>query len=70
MRLGDWRALRLTGALPQNVNYAVKSSLIRTFVEAVPEAARKLKPATLNASKKFDDIVKDTNEAVAIVLSY
>ncbi len=70
MRLGDWRALRITGALPQNVNYAVKSSLIRHFVDAVPEAARKLKAPAQNAARKFDEIVKDTNEAVAIVLSY
>src|SRR5207249_8879954 len=27
MRMGDLRALKLTGALPQNVNYAIKSSV-------------------------------------------
>ena len=72
MRLGDWRTLRLTGALPQNVNYAVKSSVAQTFLNTVPEAARKLKaPAPNQATpKKFEDVVKETGEAVAMILSY
>jgi uncharacterized protein len=70
MRLGDWRTLRMTGALPQNVNYAVKSSLIHTLVNAVPEAAKKLKSPGAGTAKKFEDVVKQTGEAVAIVLSY
>jgi S1-C subfamily serine protease len=68
MRLGDWRTLKLTGALPQNVNYAVKSSHIRELVDAVPEAAKKLKAST--ATRKFEEIVKHVEDAVGIVLSY
>ncbi len=69
MRLGDWRTLRLTGALPQNVNYAVKSSLARALVDGVPEAARKLKAPAL-AGSKVENVVKETGEAVGIILSY
>jgi uncharacterized protein len=68
MRLGDWRTLKLTGALPQNVNYAVKSSHVRDLVSGVPEAARKLKPA--GAARKFEEIAKEAEGAVGIVLSY
>ncbi|HKQ36542.1 MAG TPA: tetratricopeptide repeat-containing serine protease family protein [Verrucomicrobiae bacterium] len=68
MRLGDWRTLKLTGALPQNVNYAVKSAHVRELVASVPEAAKKL--AVGAASRKFEEIVKQVEDAVAIVMSY
>ena len=32
-------ALAATGSLPENVNYAVKSSLLLSFLESVPEVA-------------------------------
>ena len=71
MRLGDWRTLKLTGALPQNVNYAVKSAHVRELVESVPEAAKKAKAARAEARPpKFEDIVKQVEDAVAIVMSY
>jgi len=71
MRLGDWRTLKLTGALPQNVNYAVKSTHIRELVESVPEAGRKVKSGRdVARPPKFEDIVKQVEDAVAIVMSY
>ena len=36
-------ALAASGALPENVNYAVKSSLLLSFLESVPDVAAKLK---------------------------
>ena len=36
-------ALAASGALPENVNYAVKSSLLLSFLESVPEVSAKLK---------------------------
>ena len=68
MRLGDWRTLKLTGALPQNVNYAVKSSHVRELLSGVPEAAQKLKP--VGTARKFEEIAKQAEGAVGIVLSY
>ena len=69
MRLGDWRTLQLTGALPQNVNYAVKSAHVRELVDAVPEAAKKLKGAG-GSARKFEDIVKQVEDSVGIVFSF
>jgi serine protease Do len=37
--------LAATGSLPENVNYAVKSSFLLSFLEAVPEVSAKLKAA-------------------------
>ena len=38
-------ALSTSGALPENVNYAVKSSFLLSFLESVPEVSAQLKEA-------------------------
>lgn len=43
MRLDDAATYKASGALPQNVNYAVKGNLVRDFLEKVPALAGKLK---------------------------
>jgi TPR repeat protein len=68
-RLSDAAALRVSGSLPQNVNYAVKSSYLLGFLESVPEAAAKLKePET--KERKFEEVVKATEQAAVLVLVY
>jgi hypothetical protein len=58
-----------SGALPENVNYAVKSSYLLSFLESVPEVSAKLKePRT--AERKFEDVVKDAEQAAVLVLAY
>jgi hypothetical protein len=48
--------LATSGALPENVNYAVKSSFLLSFLESVPEVSAKLKePET--KERKFEDVV-------------
>jgi S1-C subfamily serine protease len=42
-KLNAAAALSASGALPENVNYAVKSSYLLSFLEAVPEVSAKLK---------------------------
>ena len=42
-KLSAKAALATSGALPENVNYAVKSSFLLSFLESVPEVAAKLK---------------------------
>jgi hypothetical protein len=42
-RLDDVATYELSGAFPQNVNYAVKGSLLYTFLSKVPDLASKLK---------------------------
>ena len=55
-------ALLSSGALPENVNYAVKSSFLLSFLESVPEISAKLKEPNTK-ERKFDDMVNDAENA-------
>ena len=68
-KLNAAAALAASGALPENVNYAVKSSLLLSFLESVPDVANKLK-APVTADRKFEDVVKSAQDAAALVLVY
>jgi S1-C subfamily serine protease len=62
-------ALAASGSLPENVNYAVKSSFLLSFLESVPAVSAKLKePVT--ADRKFEDVVKSAQDAAVLVLVY
>jgi S1-C subfamily serine protease len=68
-KLSARAALSATGALPETVNYAVKSSYLLSFLESVPEVSAKLKePST--QERKFEDVVKDAEQAAVLVLVY
>ena len=68
-KLSAKAALAASGSLPENVNYAVKSGYLLTFLESVPEVAAKLRePRT--AERKFEQIVKDAEQAAVLVLVY
>jgi S1-C subfamily serine protease len=69
MRMGDLRALKYTGALPQNVNYAIKASVLSNLVSCIPDAPRALRAAAAD-SAKFEDIVKQVEDGVALILGY
>ncbi len=71
-KLDAGAALAATGALPENVNYAVKSSLLLSFLESVPDVDAKLKaPKSLQtATPKFEDVVKSAQDAAVLVLVY
>jgi hypothetical protein len=62
-------ALAASGALPENVNYAVKSSLHLSFLESVPEVSDKLKEPNTK-DEKFEDVVKSAQDAAVLVLVY
>jgi len=62
-------ALATSGALPENVNYAVKSSLLLSFLESVPEVAAKLKEPNTK-DRRFEDVVKSAEKAAVLVLVY
>ncbi len=68
-KLSARAALAASGALPENVNYAVKSSFLLSFLESVPEVSAKLKEAR-TAERKFEDVVKDAEQAAVLVLVY
>ncbi|MCX6895130.1 MAG: tetratricopeptide repeat-containing serine protease family protein [Verrucomicrobia bacterium] len=68
-KLSAKAALAASGSLPENVNYAVKSSFLLSFLESVPEVSAKLKePNTKEA--KFEDVVKSAQDAAVLVLVY
>ena len=68
-KLSARAALQATGALPENVNYAIKSSYLLSFLESVPDVAAKLKePET--KERKFEDVVKEAEQAAVLVLVY
>ena len=62
-------ALAASGALPENVNYAVKSSFLLGFLESVPAVSAKLK-APNTTDEKFSDVVKSAQDAAVLVLVY
>ena len=62
-------ASALSGVLPENVNYAVKSSYLLSFLESVPEVAAKLKEPETKA-RKFEEVVKSAEQAAVLVLVY
>ena len=68
-KLSARAALSTSGALPENVNYAVKSSYLLGFLESVPEVAAKLKEPNTK-DRKFEDVVKDAEQAAVLVLVY
>ena len=68
-KLNASAALALSGTLPENVNYAVKSSYLLSFLESVPEVSTKLKEAPVK-EKKFEDVVKEAAQAAVLVLVY
>ncbi len=62
-------ALAATGSLPENVNYAVKSSLLLSFLESVPDVEAKLKEPN-SKDEPFEDVVKSAQDAAVLVLVY
>ena len=65
-KLSARAALDATGALPENVNYAVKSSLLLSFLKSVPDVASNLK-APVTAARKFEDMMKSAQDASVLV---
>jgi S1-C subfamily serine protease len=68
-KLDAGAALAASGALPENVNYAVKSSLLLSFLESVPAISAKLK-TPVTADRKFEDVVMSAQDAAVLVLVY
>jgi S1-C subfamily serine protease len=62
-------ALAASGALPENVNYAVKSSFLLSFLESVPAVSARLK-TPVTADRKFEEVVKSAQDAAVLVLVY
>jgi len=66
-RLKDITTLKLTGSLPQNVNYALKSSFISAFLETLPDVAAKLKSPRPAKARPLAEIADEAKPSVAPV---
>ena len=66
-KLNAVASLAATGTLPENVNYAVKSSFLLGFLESMPEV--RLKEPNVK-DRKFEDVVKEAEQAAVLVLVY
>jgi len=69
-QLADITTFKATGALPQNVNYAMKSSVLNLLLESLPDVSAKLKEPNPIKDRKFEDVEKEAESAVALVLVY
>ena len=69
-RLQDMKTLQISGALPQNVNYALKSAYVAAFLESIPEVAAHLKAPGPASARKFDQVILGVQESTALVLAY
>jgi S1-C subfamily serine protease len=66
---GSVAELEANGVLPEDVNYAIKSSGVKTFLDSVPEGwPLKLKTEYPPGDLKSEDVVKASQDAVALVL--
>jgi TPR repeat protein len=68
-KLNASAASAASGVLPENVNYAVKSSFLLSFLESVPDVSAKLKEPN-TGERKFEDVVKSAEQAAVLVLVY
>jgi|688.fasta_scaffold83576_2 S1-C subfamily serine protease len=68
-KLSASAAFATSGALPENVNYGVKSSFLLSFLESVPDVAAKLKDPNTKDTK-FEDVVRSAEQATVLVLIY
>jgi TPR repeat protein len=70
-RLNDVNTLERTGLLPQNVNYALKSSFVSAFLEIMPALLERLPEAdAASDDREFKDVAKQVQDATALVLGY
>ena len=69
-KLDEISTARATGSLPQNVNYALKSSLVLSFLESLPELSGRLVQTKNNNGLSRTQVVKQSGNAVVMVLGY
>ncbi len=68
-QLSQKAALESSGTLAQNVNYAVKSSYVLSFLEAIPAVSNGLL-AGRTEEQKFESVVDDVKSATVLIISY
>lgn len=61
------KVIEATGAVPQNVNYAVKSAYLEPLLNSHKLTIKQNKE---NVSQKFEDLVESTKKSIVLVLIY
>lgn len=69
-KLGARAALISSGTLPENVNYAIKSSFLLGFLEACPDAANHIAEPVSSSQDAFEKVTERVQSASAMVLKY
>lgn len=68
-KLDALETIRVSGAIPENVNYAVKSSFLLSFLESIPAAMNGLKKPN-DREEKFEDVVSAAQNAAVLIMVY
>lgn len=69
-KLSDAYAIAHEGTIPQNVNYAVKSTFLRAFLESVPGITEDTLPQPKSGEANPDEVIKHLQSASVMVLVY
>ncbi|NTV15238.1 MAG: trypsin-like serine protease [Desulfobulbaceae bacterium] len=68
-RMRDNLVLKLSGSLPQNVNYAIKSAYVLSLIDSLPTVSTRL-PAPKIAHRPFADAAAEAERGVVLVRVY
>jgi TPR repeat protein len=68
-KLNDAAMLELTGSLPQNVNYALKSSFILAMLETTPDIYKKMPKPNVKKQMPLEKTVDQTSASVVLILA-
>jgi TPR repeat protein len=68
-KLDELAVLEASGSLPENVNYAVKSSFLLKFLESITDVSNKLKAPHAD-ERKIAEIVNEVQRATVMVVVY
>ena len=61
-------AFKITGSLPQNVNYAIKSSYVESIIDTVPEVVNGL--TNTHNRQSFEKTVSRVEKSTVMIMSY
>jgi hypothetical protein len=67
--LNQRAALESSGSLAQNVNYAIKSSYLLSFLESTPDVVTEMLDEKAQ-DQPFEDVVEQVKKATVLVLIY
>jgi S1-C subfamily serine protease len=68
-KISQKAAIAKTGTIAENVNFAVKSSHLLSFLESTPEVFSQL-PKASRGSPGFEDIVAEVEKSAVLILAY